>query len=136
MKYLILIMLMSNCLWSQNLDKHQWEERVLFIVADEDNLELAERQFDILIKDKKELIDRDLVLYKCLEEKCTFYNFKNKSETSKETTIFKGFKLVLIGLDGAEKYSTNTLVKTDVIFRLIDSMPMRRREVENRRKND
>lgn len=123
-------------MWSQNLVKHQWNERVVLIVADKNNIEIAEQQFDILIKDKEKLIDRNIVLYKCLDEKCTFYNWKYKPETFLVNTPSKGFKMIVIGLDGGEKYSSNSIEKSDVVFSLIDTMPMRRQELKARKKND
>ncbi|MBR9914207.1 MAG: DUF4174 domain-containing protein [Algicola sp.] len=136
MKYVLLTMLFTHCVWSQNLEKHQWKERVVLIKADQAHLQLAEQQFDILHKDSNGLIDRKIVVYKCLDEKCTFYNWKDHPQTNDTTQTLKGFKIVLIGLDGGEKYSSTTVVTSDVIFSLIDAMPMRRQELEERKKND
>ena len=127
---------MSNYTWSQNLDKHQWKERVIYIVADKENHALLEQQFDLLNRDKQGLVDRNIVVYKCLEGKYTFYNWNDKPKINTASNISEGFKIVLVGLDGGEKYSSNTIVESDVIFNLIDAMPMRRQELEARKKND
>ena len=136
MKYLIFIMFISNLMSSQNLNKHQWNDRVIVITADEANREMAEEQFATLMKDKEKLIERKIVLYKCVEEKCTLYNLKDNPTRFQEIETSKGFKIVLIGLDGGEKYSSKSTVKTNVLLNLIDAMPMRRQELKSTNKND
>ena len=44
-----------------------------------------------------------------------------------------GFNVVLLGLDGGEKFNSNNVEKANVFFNLIDKMPMRRQELRNKR---
>ncbi|GAL90474.1 DUF4174 domain-containing protein [Jejuia pallidilutea] len=133
MKYLILIILFSNAMWSQNLESHQWKDRILVVNADEKNRERAESQYLLLNKEQQKLIDRKIVLYKCIADTCMFYDWKNTPKMFKTDTTKQGFSIVLIGLDGGEKYKSNTVEKPDVFLNLIDTMPMRRQELRNRK---
>ena len=45
---------------------------------------------------------------------------------------FKNFKLLLVGKDGGEKYNSNDPVNINVIYELIDGMPMRKQEIKER----
>jgi len=123
-------------MWSQNLESHQWEHRVLVIHADENNHELAESQFSLFQKEKQKLIDRKIVLYKCVANSCTFYNWIQAPKTFKINKKTKGFSTVLIGLDGGEKYTSNNLEKSEVFLDLIDTMPMRRQELRTQQKKN
>jgi hypothetical protein len=136
MKYIILIILISNSIWSQNFEKHQWRERVLVIISDAENLKYSDQQFNLFINEKEKLIDRKIVLYRCFEKKCTFYNWKDKPETFRAGKKYKDFKTLLIGLDGGVKYDTNKVEDAKVYFDLIDTMPMRQGEVKKKNKRN
>lgn len=123
-------------MWSQNLDKHQWNERVIMIFADKEHKSLAEQQCELIIKNNEKFLDQRIVLYKCIEDQCTFYDFKDTPKTLASVKDSKGFKIILIGLDGGEKFSSDTFVKPDVIVELIDTMPMRQQELRTREKNE
>jgi len=45
---------------------------------------------------------------------------------------FKEFNLLLIGKDGDEKYNSKKPVSINVIYEVIDSMPMRKQEIKER----
>ncbi|TBN05404.1 DUF4174 domain-containing protein [Hyunsoonleella flava] len=137
MKYVVIIFLLSNTVWSQNLDAHLWENRVIVISADKANIQKAESQFNLLNKEKEKLIDRRLVIYKCIEKTCVFYDFKQVEKMSKTNKNPEGFSITLIGLDGGKKYKSNQIEQANVFFDLIDKMPMRRQELKNKKgKND
>ena len=76
MRFIVAIFLISNCVWSQNLDKHQWQERIILITSGEKNIKNSTQQLELFLKHKDELIDRKIVLYKCGKNQCTFYNRK------------------------------------------------------------
>lgn len=136
MKYLIIVCLISNVIWSQNLDSHRWIDRVIIISADEANSKLAEYQFNILKAEKDKLKDRKIVIYKCISNSCVFYNGEEVSKTIKMDMSIKGFETVLVGLDGGEKFKSKKLEKPSVFLDLIDTMPMRRQELKNQKKRN
>jgi hypothetical protein len=135
MKYLIVTFLLSNMAWSQNFKMHLWKNRVIVISADRTNYELLESQFNLLNAEKEKLIDRKIVLYKCKENTCAFYNFKQEPKMTKTNSKIVGFSVALIGLDGGEKYKSKKEENPDVFFDLIDTMPMRKHEL-NRERNE
>ncbi len=136
MRFLIVFLCISNGVWSQNLEKHQWKERVIVIAANAENIDEAEQQFELFLKKREELIDRRIVLYKCIKKQCTFYNWKDHPKTMRVNTSHQVFKIELIGLDGGLKYQSNTIEKPQVVLDLIDLMPMRRQELKANTKND
>jgi hypothetical protein len=123
-------------MWSQNLDSHLWNNRVILIMADEANAKLAEYQFNVLKAEKNKLKDRKIVIYKCASNSCVFYNDEAATKTIKKDLSIKGFETVLIGLDGGEKFKSKKLEKPSVFLDLIDTMPMRQQELKNLNKGN
>ncbi len=136
MKCLIIICLISNVIWSQNLDSHRWNDRVIIISADEANSKLAESQFNVLKAEKDKLKDRKIVIYKCISNNCIFYNGEEASKTIKMDVSIKGFETVLVGLDGGQKFKSKKVENPSVFLNLIDTMPMRRQELKNQKKRN
>ena len=58
---------------------------------------------------------------------------QNESEYKKYDVEPNKFTLLLIGKDGGEKLRSTKPVKTEAIFKLIDSMPMRQAEMSNKK---
>ncbi len=133
MKYIVLALILSQSMWSQNLDSHLWENRVIVISAAKNNKAYATKQFNLFKLKTKGLIDRKLVIYKCIENSCVLHDFKNKQKTFNINRKISGFSVALIGLDGSEKYKSTQVEKAEVFFNLIDKMPMRRQEVKNKK---
>ena len=136
MKYLILILFISNHVLSQDIKQHKWKERIVIINSDKKNLELAENQLKMFLNEEPKLVYRKIVLYNCIGSDCSLYNWKDKPRIVSNKSLIKGFKIVLIGLDGGVKYKSKKVEKADVIFNLIDSMPMRRQEIKSSKNND
>lgn len=132
---MILVFFSTTTAWSQDLETHQWKERVLILKGGSEDYELVENQFNQIRKFEKELLERKLVLYKCVAAKCTYYDFKEKLRFFKIEKPITIFSLELIGLDGGKKFESKTIENAKIIFDLIDSMPMRRSEAK-RTKND
>ena len=133
MKYLVLVFLVSHTIWSQDLDKHLWKNRVIVISADKNNATRAEAQFNILKIEKDKFIERRVLVYKCIEDACMYYDFKNDKKELLIHEKITGFNVVLIGLDGGKKFNSNTVEEANMFFNLIDKMPMRRQELRNKR---
>nr|WP_237690378.1 DUF4174 domain-containing protein [Salegentibacter tibetensis] len=73
----LLILLSAMSLNAQDLSKHRWKDRLILIVAEDENNEKLQQQLTELQKHQKGLKDRKLVIYRILPEK---YNtgFQNK----------------------------------------------------------
>ncbi len=121
-------------MWSQDLSSHLWNERVIVIYADEGHSKQADLQFNKLIAEQEKLVERKLVIYKCVSGQCEFYNGLSSKKLLQLNQSIEGFSAVLIGLDGGKKYKTKAVVEPSAFFSLIDQMPMRRQELRDKDK--
>ena len=136
MKKIAFIFLFSSLIsFGQNMDKHQWENRVLLVFADDKNSEELKEQIQVFESNIKELKERKLVVYQILP---TLFNFnfdESWQTTSKYYRKFNAdktkFKVILIGLDGGIKLEQKQVLSKEKLFSLIDGMPMRKREIRN-----
>ena len=128
---------MLHSLQAQDLEPHRWRDRVmLLITGDLKNPEYT-RQTRTLQDCPAELEARKLVVYTVVENRFAMglpagpwrSGVQNRFATTDVTT---GFRLVLIGLDGGIKMDTSSFVPLETLWTLIDGMPMRRAELENK----
>jgi len=129
---------------SQDIDlkQHQWKNRILIVKAENQNNEDFKHQLKEISNFKNGFIERKLVLYKVDNEEIIFDNQKIGAHpkvfehTSHEKgdifLIDKDFEVILIGLDGSIKLRQNKILKMSKLFDVIDAMPMRRREINNK----
>lgn len=119
---------------AQDLSKHQWKDRLVLIITEEEN-EKFERQLTELQKHQHGLKERKLLIYQILPEKYTTgfeeeEDWKNSSELFQKYKAEKsGFRIILIGLDGGEKLDQTEILSIEKLFNTIDSMPMRQAEM-------
>lgn len=135
MRLLIQLLLFTGVVSAQNVASHQWENRVLIISGTKSETTLVEQQFQQFKNKSKQLLERKLVLYKCINDNCMFYNWIDKPKPVKIKNTFPTFSILLIGLDGGKKYTSHKLQQPNAIFKLIDTMPMRAQELLNKHKN-
>lgn len=135
----ILVMTTLN-MNAQDLQKHQWENRLVLIFAENEKLEVYQNQLEELISSKEGLTDRKIIIYYILPEKYKIGIYP-ESKWEKSDELFKKFskndsqfKVVLIGLDGGIKLQQNKLLSIEKLFSTIDKMPMRRIEIKNKNK--
>lgn len=137
MKYLMLLLFFSSALYSQNMEQHQWNNRVIILYADDQYQDLLEQQFKVLNDNPTLLVERKLVIYKCNQESCLFYDGINDVRSLPKLEMKqKGFQFALIGLDGGVKLRSQKLVTKEQLFALIDSMPMRKQEIKQKQKGN
>ena len=123
---------------AQNLSPHQWNDRLVIILAKDQSNPTLNNQISELRKSVGGLEDRRIIVYQSLPGKYQKGLFNNKQwEFSGE--IYKRFKeldsefeIVLIGLDGGIKLRKRELLKCEELFVLIDQMPMRRAEMNRK----
>ncbi len=110
-------------------EKYKWRNRILVVLSDDVN-ELN-KQKDILVKFMDGLIDRDLIIfgYKNLEAPFIEDSQVELNSIKEEFSLSQDDNVILIGKDGGVKKTWKTHVTSDELFRIIDSMPMRRREM-------
>jgi len=129
-------MLFSITLLGQDLEKHQWKNRVLLIYGDDRNNADFLKQMKILSKDKEGLLERKLRIYQFAKNGFTTgFNkvwFSPNSLYKNNVNNDDGFKVILIGLDGGIKLAQNSILSTEKLFAIIDGMPMRKRELNKK----
>ncbi|WP_206513131.1 DUF4174 domain-containing protein [Flagellimonas marinaquae] len=126
---------------AQNLNNHQWKNRVLIIKTVADHSERFEDQLTEFKDAQEELKDRRLVLYAIRQNDFSFTDYTNSSKNYTGKLVEKGvksmldqneaFEIILIGLDGGIKLRKNYIVSLEDLFSIIDAMPMRRNEIKN-----
>ena len=87
-------------------------------------------------EDKEEgLLERKMFIYIITPDSVYPYKMMNSLSTNDHMWYDKfnvsknSFCAILIGLDGGEKHRQYTPISTDVLFGMIDKMPMRRSEL-------
>ena len=145
-KYFLLLITLSfiffiNCQVKHemlNLNNFEWENRVLIIGGHGSKFK---SQLDQINFESKEFIDRDLIVILLEKDssRISYDGLKTIKTIDYDSTLsirnkydFKNFKLLLIGKDGGEKYNSNDPININVIYELIDGMPMRKQEIKER----
>lgn len=131
-------MLSSHFSFGQNMEKHLWKNRVLLIYIPDEKSQELDKQFEILEKNSRELLERKIVIYS-FTKKSYKLNFEDTWKKSEE--VFSSFKpkkdvftISLIGLDGGIKLEQNRVLSSEKLFAIIDGMPMRKTEIKNKNK--
>lgn len=129
-------MFFSISSFSQDLKKHQWENRVLLVFTDDKKSDNFKNQINILSENKKELAERKLVIYQFTENDFTtdFSEvwFLSYSMFKKYVNTNDSFKVLLLGLDGGIKLEQDKILSLKKLFAIIDGMPMRRSELKSK----
>lgn len=137
MKYLALLtaLLMSGMVFSeqkplQDISQLVWKNRIILILSAKDGSD-DEQVFE---KYDDQIKDRDVVWFILKDDQVvTNYLEKLSSEFSSRTKnsfLIESGSVLLIGKDGGIKARAKKL-NLDAIFQEIDSMPMRRQEMES-----
>jgi hypothetical protein len=129
---------------SQNLDMHKWEHRIILIISNTKDSEVYKNQIKELKKSPQGLIERRLIIYHILPNQYKLVDYQNEklnTDWISSPKLFKtyaneqlDFEVVLIGLDGDIKFQQSELTSTSRLFEIIDTMPMRKSEINH--KND
>ena len=101
------------------------ERQILIFGSDEQPL-LVQQQLALFSKEDAGMKERQIKIIVV----------KKYESLSKKYAVKQGdFTVILIGKDGSEKFRTHELFTTEKLFSLIDAMPMRRAEM-NQKKHD
>jgi len=126
--FLILIVT-AMTLHAQDLQKHQWQHRILIVHTTDADSEKFVDQLQAFNGQEKGLIERKLILYKIIGNQLELLDFKNSrpldSGTISENFIYKylqntnDFKIILLGLDGGIKLQQESILSIDTLFNTI-----------------
>ncbi len=143
MKYLFSLFLttISFSIMAQSpLAAHRWEDRVLLLFAERPDAAPLTNQLQRFAKARAGMDDRKLVIYQLFPDRGLDPHGKPLPESEWRRLLAEyslgshHFTLILIGLDGGEKWRQYEPVTVQPLFDRIDSMPMRQSELrrENR----
>lgn len=125
---------------AQNLSSHQWNDRLVIILAKDQANQLFIDQIEELKKSIDGLEDRRIIVYQSLVSKYR-KGLGNGGKWETSGKIFKKlkesdseFEIVLIGLDGGIKLRRKELLKCEELFGVIDQMSMRKLEMKSPKK--
>lgn len=107
------------------LDDLVWQARPVVVFADSENDPRFAQQIDFLEARAKDLLERDVVVFTDTDP--------SLDSPLRETLRPRGFMLVLIGKDGDVKLRKPFPWDVRELSRSIDKMPMRQREIRERR---
>ena len=119
---IFMTIIIPNKLQGVDLNQYLWKNRIIITFAkDEDHPDLMRLKAEMQ-ENKCEILNRDLL----------HFNFINDHKIENLTTINdKSFRILLIGKDDGVKYESNRFISLIQLFELIDSMPMRQREMQH-----
>ena len=113
----------------------RWKNRIVLVFSPNDQNENS-RQWEELISFPEDLVDRDIILIRVYENRSISLpkvRLTLDPETLRSYYHNKGEnELLLIGKDGGVKLRTLDFIKSQEIFDLIDSMPMRISEMKKK----
>lgn len=117
----------------------RWEYRPLLIFTPSESDTRLSRQTTMLADEADGLVDRKMAVY-IVERSRVFTTFGAPSPGIDAKTLRRRFRVpddtfrvILIGLDGGAKFSEDAPVSPQTLFARIDGMPMRMRELRERR---
>ena len=123
---------------SLDLSRFLWKNRLLFLFAPNRNHPFFDTLHKSLTAQQAEVADRDLVLIEILESgpstmNATHLDPQIAQSLREEFDVPRGeFSVILIGKDGGIKLNRQDQTQIIEIFNLIDSMPMRQKEMRQK----
>jgi hypothetical protein len=112
-------------------EKYRWRNRLLIFLAD-DETEISENK-QILIKALEGMLDRDLLILGIGKGGDLFIEDEvDLNSVRQQLSISLKDNIILFGKDGTVKGTWEKHVNLDELFKLIDSMPMRKREMQKK----
>ena len=111
-----------------DLDALRWNSRVILLFApDTQNSQLAQQK-EMFDREEAGIKDRDLKVFEITGRAPSNEHLRDQFHVRADS-----FAVVLIGKDGSKKFKHSEPTDPNDIFRLIDSMPMRKDEMRQRR---
>ncbi|AXT53699.1 DUF4174 domain-containing protein [Aquimarina sp. BL5] len=135
--WIFFLMILPIVSFSQDLNQHQWKDRVILVLADSYKNSQLTKQLSEFSTKVNDLQERKLVVYRIVPS--SYQKGIKKSDIIKNNTLYtkynssnEDFKIILIGLDGGAKLESNKVISSSQIFDQIDQMPMRRQELRTK----
>ena len=123
-----------------DLSQFQWKNRLLFLFAPNRSHPLFEVLQKSIANQQAEVADRNLVVFEILESGTSKMDTTDLDRQAAQSLRDKfevrqgRFAVILVGKDGGIKLNRQENTRLEDIFALIDSMPMRREEMRQKRR--
>ena len=123
-----------------DLDALRWKNRVFLLFSPSESDASFQAQKQGLVSGAGGVIERDLVVLEIIEQGQSrvgnqILSGKSVQDIRKRLGVHTGpFQVLLIGKDGGVKLRSREPVSMKDLFGLIDSMPMRRQEMDSKKK--
>ena len=123
-----------------DLTQFQWKNRLLFLFAEDANDPFFKNLQSQIMAQKAEVDDRDLIIFELPAKGSTRMGTtpldRQQADSIRAHFDIPGntFSLILVGKDGGIKLKREDRVDLSDVFGLIDSMPMRQREMQRKSK--
>ena len=132
---LILVLMPMVYTNAQSLNDYRWKNRLLFVLNPDGQEPLRHEQVELFRDQSNALKERQLLIMILHQGRLTDIEGKDYLLDPAELA-FNNFKgVILIGKDGGTKLREPFTVDPQIVFNLIDSMPMRRAEIKASEKN-
>ncbi len=121
-----------------SLDQYRWRKRVLVVSAPQRDDRQLQDQLDAVSATRDAFEDRDMLLVVLLDDGASTAGDRiltsDQAAAAREALGIRpeSFALRLIGKDGTVKLSSGDVAPMDGIYALIDGMPMRQKEIQDR----
>jgi hypothetical protein len=121
-----------------DLGQYRWQNRLLFLFAPSPEVLAFQTLSGELSRNPDSVRDRDLLVFSVLEQGTSVSDHREITLEGAENLrrhfgVSRGaFTVVLVGKDGTVKLQREGMTALKDIFGLIDSMPMRRREIRGK----
>jgi hypothetical protein len=121
-----------------DLGQYRWKNRLLLLFSPSPEVSAYQSLNQELIRTPDGVTDRDLLVFRVLEQGQSIMGTQEISPQGAENLrrrfgVSRGaFTVVLVGKDGGVKLERSGPVSLSAIFALIDSMPMRQREMQGK----
>lgn len=121
-------------------EQYMWKNRVVLVFTPQFENANYKAQLQEVLAHLTALKERDVVVWTLENNSRVSVNQEHKPQLPTRP-FYKHFKvdpdqfsLVLLGKDGTEKLRKNSVLSMKELFSTIDSMPMRQREIQDRKK--
>ncbi len=101
------------------------DSRKVILFYPKDKMDTASKQIKLFSEDLAGLSERQIKIVRVATNTKDFEKY-NAFKINPNL-----FTLMLVGKDGGEKFSTNTVITSIKLYSLIDKMPMRKQEIKN-----
>jgi hypothetical protein len=131
--FILNLILLSNDV----LDKYLWKNRILLVFTPDFQDDRFQRQLVIFQNSEEKFEEREIIIIELGPDNANGKNLYGKNEVTSLRQKYNignsDFSVILIGKDGKEKSRYSEEVQAEQITSLIDSMPMGKEEMKNRR---